>query len=171
MDFEKVIRTRRSIRSYADRDIPDEVLNRILESARIAPSGNNRQPWKFIVVKEKELKRKIAEHSYDQSFIAGAPVVIVCCGKKFSNRYEPFGDNAYLVDVIIAIDHLILSARNEGVGSCWVGAFSREPIQKLLKLPKELEVLMVIPLGYPVSESAFGEPRGRKSLEEISDRI
>lgn len=80
MDFYEVIRTRRSIRSYKPDPIPDDVLTRILGAARIAPSGSNRQPWKFIVVRDEELKRRLAIACHNQMFIAEAPVVIVACG-------------------------------------------------------------------------------------------
>jgi len=167
MEFEKVIRTRRSIRRYSKKDIPDDILKKILEGARVAPSGNNKQPWYFIVVKDEEKKRKIAEYSYNQSFIADAPVVIVCCGERYPNKYEPFKDECYLVDVVIAIDHLILTARNYGVGSCWIGAFHPEPIKKLLSIPDNIDVLMVVPLGYPEG-AEFSEVSFRKSLDEIA---
>jgi len=166
MDFEQVIRTRRSIRSYSGKDIPDLVLRKILDAARIAPSGNNKQPWYFIVVKDADKKKKIAEYSCNQNFIAEAPVVIVCCGKKYPNSSEIYGDNCYLVDVTIAIDHLILAARNEGIGSCWIGALHPGPIKNLLNVPENIDVLMVVPLGYPET-SSFEEVSFRKSIDEI----
>ena len=168
MDFEKVIRTRRSIRRYTEKEIPQDVLSRILDAARVAPSGNNHQPWKFVVVRNRALKEKIAEFSYGQSFIAAAPVVIVCCSEKYPNSYEPHRDLAHLIDTVIAIDHLVLAARNEGVGSCWIGAFDGKSIGKLLGFGSGMEVVMVIPLGYPVSEDAFRESSGRKTLKEIT---
>jgi len=166
MEFEKVIRTRRSIRSYSKKEIPEDILKKILDGARVAPSGYNKQPWYFIVVKDEKKKKKIAEYSYNQSFIGEAPVVIVCCGEKYENKYEPFKDRCYIVDVAIAIDHLILTARNYGVGSCWIGAFHPEPIKKLLNIPDNINVLMVVPLGYP-EDAEFSEESIRKPLEEI----
>lgn len=166
MDFEKVIKTRRSIRNYSGKDIPDSILKKILDAARIAPSGNNKQPWFFIVVKDSEKKKKIAEYSCNQNFIAEAPVVIVCCGKKYPNSSEIYGDNSYLVDVTIAIDHLILAARNEEIGSCWVGALHPEPIKNLLNVLENIDVLMVVPLGYS-KEIDFKETSFRKSIDEI----
>ncbi len=167
MDFTEVIRTRRSIRSYKRKDIPDEVLGRILEAARIAPSGGNRQPSSFVVVRDPERKKQIAEACYEQPFIASAPVVVVCCSKRYPNRYEPWKDEAYLADAIIAVDHLVLAARNEGVGSCWIGAVHALRVKEIVRVPKDVDVVMVIPLGYPESASAFCERGGRKPLEEI----
>lgn len=167
MDFDKVIRTRRSIRSYSSREVSENSIEKILEAARIAPSGNNLQPWSFIVVRDRDKKEKIARACYGQSFVASAPVVIVACGFPYANRYEPRRDLSYLVDVVIAVDHLILACRNEGLGTCWVGAFHPEQIKEILGIPKDVEVIMVIPVGYPTHEDDFREVYGRKSLKEI----
>lgn len=127
MDFYEVIRTRRSIRAYRPDPIPEEVLNRVLEAARIAPSGSNRQPWKFIVVKDEDLRTKVASACGGQSFIASAPAVIVACGYDINwNRGGYMGAMSMLVDVSIAFTHLILAARAEGLGTCWTGSFDNE---------------------------------------------
>jgi len=167
MEFYEVVRTRRSIRSYKPDPIPDDILNRILEAVRIAPSGSNRQPWKFILVKDERLKRMVAEACHGQSFIAEAPIVVVACGYNIHyNRGGYMGDMSMLVDVSIAFTHLILAARAEGLGTCWIGAFNNERLKKLLNIPEDVNVVAVTPLGYPKGE-AFREPGYRKSLEEI----
>ncbi len=167
MDFYEVIRTRRSIRSYKPDPIPKEVLTRVLDAARIAPSGSNRQPWKFIVVKDEELKRRIAKACHNQMFIAEAPVVIVACGYNIHyNRGEYMGDFSMLVDVSIAFTHLILAARAEGLGTCWIGSFNNEEIKRILSIPEEVNVVAITPLGYPKDEE-FREPGPRKPLSEI----
>ncbi|MDH5770115.1 MAG: nitroreductase family protein [Candidatus Bathyarchaeota archaeon] len=167
MDFYKVIRTRRSVRSYKNKPILEEVLNRVLETARIAPSGSNRQPWKFILVTDEALKRKMISACKNQTFVAEAPVIIVACGKKIpSNRGGYMGEMSMLVDVSIAFTHLILAARAEGIGTCWIGAFNNNEVKRLLKVPKRYEVVAVTPLGYPL-EDVFTEPRNRKNLDEI----
>ena len=167
MDFYKVIRTRRSVRSYKNKPILEEVLNRVLETARIAPSGSNRQPWKFILVTDEALKRKMISACKNQTFVAEAPVIIVACGKKIpSNRGGYMGEMSMLVDVSIAFTHLILAARAEGLGTCWIGAFNNNEVKRLLKVPKRYEVVAVTPLGYPL-EDVFTEPRNRKNLDEI----
>ena len=167
MDFETVIRSRRSIRSYDPGDIPDSVLSKILEGARVAPSGNNGQPWIFIVIRDNGKKQQIADACYNQSFIADAPVVIVCCAKNYINSCEPHKEKSALIDTIISIDHLILTARNEGIASCWVGAVHTEPIKEILNIPKDIDVVMVVPLGYP-AKASFHETTSRKSLREIT---
>lgn len=167
MDFYDVIRTRRSIRSYKPDPIPEETLTRILEAARVAPSGSNRQPWKFIIVKNEEIKRKLARACHNQMFIAEAPIVIVACGYNIHwNRGEYMGDLSMLVDVSIAFTHLILAARAEGLGTCWIGSFSNKEVKKILNIPEDVNVVAITPLGYPKDEN-FGEPGPRKPLSEI----
>ncbi len=168
MDFYQVIKTRRSVRSYKPDPIPEEVLMRVLNSARIAPSGNNRQPWKFIIIKDEERKKKMIELCKGQKFVAEAPVLIVACGRNIHyNRGEWMGDYSMIVDVAIAVDHLTLSARAEGLGTCWIGSFDNEGIKKFLGIPKDVNVVALTPLGYPKDPSIFKETENRKKLEEI----
>lgn len=168
MDFYEVVRTRRSVRSYSDRPIPSDVLARVLDAARLAPSGRNRQPWKFIVVRSQEVKEKLVPLCNGQRFIAEAPVVIVACGRDIKyNRGGYMGRYSMLVDVSIAFTHLILAARAEGLGTCWIGAFDNEGIKELLDIPGEWDVVVLTPLGYPRDPEAFRETRSRKPLDEI----
>jgi len=167
MDFYEVIRTRRSIRSYRSEPVPEEVLNRVLEAARIAPSGDNRQPWRFIVVKDEGLKRRLVPACGNQSFIAEAPVVVVACGRNIDyDRGRYMGGFSMLVDVSIAFTHLVLAARAEGLGTCWIGDFSNEEVKRVLGVPEGANVVAVTPLGYPKDEG-FAGPGPRKSLKEI----
>jgi len=167
MDFYEVARTRRSVRSYRPNPIPKEVLNRVLEAVRIAPSGSNRQPWKFIMVQDEALKQKMVSACNNQDFIAEAPLVVVACGSNIQyDRGGYMGDMSMLVDVTIAFTHLVLAARAEGLGTCWIGAFQNEAVKKLLNVPEEFNVVAITPLGYSSGE-AFTEPGPRKSLEEI----
>ena len=167
MEFYEVIRTRRSIRSYKSDPIPDEVLNRVLDAVRIAPSGSNRQPWKLVVVKDEKLKQKLVSACNDQNFIGEAPIIIVGCGYNIHrNRGGYMGDMSVLIDVSIAFTHLIQAARAEGLGTCWIGAFSNDEVKKLLNIPDEVNVVAVTPIGYP-SGKGFRDPGDRKKLEEI----
>jgi len=168
MDFYEVVRTRRSVRSYRPDPIPDNVLNRVLDTARISPSGSNRQPWKFILVKDEDVKRKLVPMCGDQAFISEAPLVIVACGQNIHyNRGGYMGDMSMLVDVSIAVDHLTLAARAEGLGTCWIGLFNNESVKKLLQMPEDVNVVALVPIGYPRGK-AFKEPESRKSLSEIT---
>ena len=160
-----VIQTRRSVRKYKEDPIPEKALMRVLEAARLAPSGSNMQPWKFIIVKDKALKEKLAQASAGQFFMAEAPVIIVGCGFP-DNCYARMGRymKSWSVDVTIALEHLILQAQEEGLGTCWIGSFEEEEVKAILNIPENVKVLALTPLGYPDEIPRF---RGRKSLDEI----
>lgn len=160
-----VIRERRSVRVYKSDPIPKESILRILEAARLAPSGKNLQPWKFVVVQDVELKKRLAKASNQQDFIADAPLIIVACG--FPDEcYQTMGRymKSWPVDVTIALEHLILQAQEEGLGTCWIGSFEEEEVKSLLDVPEHVKVLALTPLGYPGEVPEF---RGRKPLEKI----
>ncbi len=166
LEFWEVLRTRRSVRSYSDREVDDATLMRVLEAGRIAPSATNKQPWHFVVVRNPQLRRRLAELAAGQMFVAEAPVVIAVCGQSYPDRYSWIADHMFLVDASIAIDHMTLAARAQGLGTCWVGAFSHDPVHQLLKVPQSHRVVMLLPLGYP-SGDAFKEPGNRKPLTDI----
>ena len=167
MDFETVVRTRRSVRSFADRDVPEDVLRRVLDAARSAPSANNKQPWHFVVVRDASIRKRLAERAAGQTFVGEAPVVIACCGRKYDDAYSWIGPHMHVVDVTIAIDHLTLAARNEGLGTCWIGAFDHEACKDLLKVPETHNIVMLVPMGYPAKDTAFGQTRNRLPLDQI----
>jgi len=160
-----VMKTRRSVRRYQNKLIPEETLTQILEAARVAPSGKNLQPWKFIVVKDREKRKRLAKASRGQSFVAQAPVVIVGCG--YPDRcYQHQGNymKSWPIDVSIALDHLMLMACELGLGTCWIGAFREDQVKEILSIPKDVRVLALTPLGYPDEKP---RDRGRKELGEI----
>jgi nitroreductase len=168
MEFYHVVETRRSIRSYQSTPIPEESLNRIMEAARVAPSGQNRQPWKFILVQDEMTRREVASRCENQMWIGEAPLVVVACGSDINyNRGEYMGEMSFLVDVSIAFTHLILAARAEGLGTCWIGDFSNDGLKELLNIPKDVDVVGVTPVGYPRDEE-FTLPGDRKSREDIT---
>lgn len=161
----EAIKTRRSVRRYKPDTVPDEVLARVLDAARFAPSGKNLQPWKFVVVRSPETRKRLAEASANQTFLAEAPLVIVACGNPEA-CYARMGRymKSWPVDVACAVEHLMLQAASEGLGTCWIGAFEELAVKDILGVPAEIKVLALTPLGYPSEEPAF---RGRKSLDEI----
>lgn len=161
----EVIQNRQSVRKYKKDPILEEALLRVLEAARLAPSGSNFQPWKFIIVKDKAVKEKLAQASAGQFFMAEAPIIIIGCGFP-DNCYAHMGRymKSWSVDVTIALEHLILQAQEEGLGTCWIGSFEEEEVKAILNIPENVKVLALTPLGYPDEIPRF---RGRKSLDEI----
>ena len=162
------IKNRRSVRSYQDKEIPKEVLLRILEAIRLAPSASNRQPWKFVVVQDKELIQKVAEASplygSPQTFIASAPVIIAGCATN-PEHIMSNGVPSYPIDLAIALDHLTLQATKEGLGTCWIGAFDQNKVKILLGVPDTVKIVCLMPLGYP--KDVVTAKKSRKPLENI----
>lgn len=164
MDVFEAIKKRRSVRKYQDRDVEEEKLKRVLEAARLAPSARNRQEWRFIVVRSKDMKEKLVkEASPHQPFMLQAPVIIVAyvLDKNYIMRC---GVPAHYIDVAIALTHIHLQAVEEGLGTCWIGSFYQDKVKEVLNLPEEAEVIQLMTLGYPDEDPA---PRSRLPLEEI----
>jgi len=163
MDIYEAIRTRKSVRSFLDRDIEEDKLQRILEAVRLAPSAKNLQEWRFVVVKDRKKRELLAQAAYNQAFVGEAPVVIACCAD--TDKYiMRCGLECYLIDLGIAIDHLTLAAVSEGLGTCWIGSFEGERVKQILGIPQEIIVVELLPLGYP-QDPAIKE-KNRLSLEE-----
>lgn len=164
MDVFEAVRKRRSIRDYLDKDVEEEKLLRIMEAARLAPSARNRQEWRFIIVKDKNLKeRLVKEASPHQPFMLKAPIVIVAyvLDKDYVMRC---GVPAHYIDVAIALTHIHLQAVEEGLGTCWIGSFYQDKVKDVLSLPKEAEVIQLMTLGYPAEDPP---QRPRLPLDEI----
>lgn len=163
MDVFEAIRSRRSIRSYSEREVEPQKLEQVLDAGRLAPSASNRQDWKFVVVREAAKRRQLVKACRDQAFIGAAPVVIVVCATDTEYRMRS-GLRIAAVDPTIAVDHMTLAAAALGLGTCWIGAFEADKVAKVLDLPPDLTPAHVLPLGY-AAESP--EPRARKSLDEV----
>jgi nitroreductase len=148
MDVYEAIRQRKSVRSYLDKPVEREKLERVLEGARMAPSASNRQEWRFVVVTDPQKRRRLAEEAAGQRFIAEAPVVIAACAQS-DGKIMRCGQACYPIDVAIAIDHLTLAAAAEGLGTCWIGSFDPGVVRKILAIPEEIVVVELLPLGYP----------------------
>lgn len=163
MDVFEAIVQRRSIRKYKNREVEEEKLQKILESARISPSAANRQEWKFLVVKNQEARDKLIEAAKGQKFVGEAPVTIVACSTE-SEKVMPCGQLAYPVDLSIAVSFMILEAVELGLGTCWLGAYDESRVKEILEIPDEIRVPAMFTLGYP-DESP--EARPRKDIEDI----
>ena len=158
MDVYEAIRTRKSVRAYRDADVEQEKLDRILEAARLAPSASNRQEWRFLVVRDKAKRNQVAEEAARQPFIAEAPVLLVCCAETNHHRM-PCGLECFPVDVAIAIDHITLAAVAEGLGTCWIGAFDPKIVRRVLSIPDSIEIVELLPLGYPADPAPVSKNR------------
>ncbi|MFH1612263.1 MAG: nitroreductase family protein [bacterium] len=165
MNFFEVIKIRRSIRSYQDKPVEKEKLEKILDTAHLAPSAKNIQPWKIILVDDKKLKENLVEATKGQKFLMEAHCVIVACVNE-KECYQELGDytTSFAVDGAIFLDHLILSATALGIGTCWIAKFNEIKIKNILNIPKDYRVIGLTPLGYPAES---GKDKGRKSLSEI----
>lgn len=161
MDVFEDVRTILAVRSYQDKPVPEEVVRRIVEAARLTASSINLQPWHFVVVQEKETLRAFGRMAKTGPYIAGAALAVVVAIEKDSR----FG----ISDASRAIQDMMLTAWAEGVGSNWVGFGGLENAGSLLGIPAEMEVLAIIPFGYPASTVGRGK-KNRKPLAEVVSR-
>lgn len=193
LDVLEAIQKRRSIRKFKTTPLTSEQINNLLEAARLAPSGCNVQPWRFIIVNDTQLKTKLCEASFDQQFIKDAPIVIVCCSdlhswkeskektqellnradinlgekceKALMERVEKAtADSTHeripsaMLNVAIAIEHIVLTAVELGLGSCWVRLFDEKKVKQILKLPEYVFAVALLPIGIP-DEDPPARPR------------
>jgi nitroreductase len=165
MSFIELANKRFSVRSYLDKEVEKEKILQVLEAGRVAPSAVNFQPVHYIVVTEDSQKEKIAE-VYPRGWVKEAPVVIIACGNHSEGWKRRDGKDHTDIDVAIAIDHMTLAATDMGLGSCWICAFDAKRCHELFELPEHLEVVALLPLGYPKGEERLVEMK-RKSLEEL----
>jgi len=176
MNVMDAIRTRRSVRAYDSRAIPDDVMERMKASLRLAPSACNFQPWRFVLVSDPALKKQVARAASGQDFIAQAPVIVIGCGFP-DNAYKNMGGsgNSVEVDIAIALDHLTLAAAAEGLGTCWIGSFNEAETRRLIHAPASGKIVAMTPLGYPASPDLLHEvdEGRRKAADEVfvSDRM
>jgi nitroreductase len=163
MNVLDAVKNRRSIRRYDSRPVEDEKLNKVLDSARLAPSANNKQDWKFVVVRDEETRNKLAEAAGGQMFVAQAPVVIVACGLEPEGIMR-CGQPRHTVDLSIAVSFIMLEACEQGIGTCWLGHFDEKRVKDILSIPEKVRVVAVTPLGYPAEDP---QPRPRKRIDKI----
>ncbi|MEM3703685.1 MAG: nitroreductase family protein [Candidatus Bathyarchaeia archaeon] len=167
MDVFEAIMGRRSIRAFQSRDVPFEIVEKLIEAARWAPSAGNIQPWEFVIVRNPETKKRLAEAALGQSFIEEAPVVIVVCAdeERSASGYGSRGRTLYCIqDTAAAIQNIHLAAYALGLSTCWVGAFREDEARKILKIPEGVRPVAIIPVGYPAESPT---PRSRRPLKQI----
>lgn len=153
MDVFEAMEKRHSVRSFdTSREVPEELVEKLLYCACLAPSAGNVQPWRFFVVREAGVREGLAAAALGQGFVARAPVVIVVCAdlEAHAAGYGRRGVELYSIqDTAAAVQNMLLAATALGLGTCWVGAFREEEVSRVLGLPRSLRPLALIPVGYP----------------------
>lgn len=172
MDFSELIKVRQSDRRYKSQAVEREKIVKCLEAARLAPSANNSQPWKFVVVDEPTLKNEVAGLAAGlgmNKWAVQAPVIIAVIleGQGFMSSVGSLvkGKEFRLMDIGMAVEHLCLQAADLGLGTCIMGWFDEKKVKKLLNVPSSKRIPLLITLGYPDTAT---RPKARKSLEDIS---
>ena len=147
--FHELAETRRSVRAYKPDAVPEELVQQVLETGRLAPSACNKQPWRFIVVRSETTRRALGA-AYAREWFWKAPVVIAVCILPKEAWVRSFdGKNYAMVDGALAMDHMQLAAAELGLGTCWIGAFDPAAAREILNLPDGVELVGMTPLGFP----------------------
>jgi nitroreductase len=167
MEIFEAIKNRRCIRAFTKRELPPGTIEKLLDAARWAPSAGNVQPWEFVVAASADMKQALSLAAYGQKDIEESSVVIVVCAneKRAEESYGARGKTLYcLQDTAAAIQNILLTAYSLDLGSCWVGAFKEDQVQELIRAPKDIRPVALIPIGYPEEKPVA---RGRRPLSEI----
>jgi len=173
--FSDLVKSRRSIRKYLDKSVDRSKIKKCLEAARLAPSAENVQPWRFIVIDEPDLVKQLAKEAFSgiyfpMKFAGKAPVIIVMLAKLdvIANRIgKQIQDiHYYFIDIGIAGEHLVLQAQELGLTTCWIGWFHPKKVRKFLKIPKSYKIVSLLSLGYPAEEKT--EVTKRLPLDKIA---
>lgn len=172
MEYTDLIQIRESVRSYdPDRPVPGEILEKILNAGRMAPSAANRQPWKFLLISSPAMLEKI-KACYLREWFQDAPHVLVVMGFKdqaWNRSYD--GYNSLETDLAIAMTHIILAAANEGVGTCWIAAFNPAMLKEALKTDENQLIFGITPLGYPKPGYQKTREKQRKPMKDVIEFI
>jgi nitroreductase len=172
MSFHTLVANRESIRNYdPQRPVEEEVLGRILEAGRLAPSAANHQPWRFLLISSQQMLEKVRK-CYSREWFQEAPHILVVLG----NVNEAWvrskdGYNSLETDLTIAMDHMILAAESEGVATCWIAAFDPDVLYEALSVKESERVFAITPLGYPKRGFTKRGNKQRKPLEQIVERL
>lgn len=172
--FQQLVKSRRSIRRYLEKPVEREKILACIEAARLAPSADNVQPWRFLIIDDPELKSQLAKEVfsgiyYISKFAAKAPVLIMILARLdiIANRIGKQIQNIhfYLIDVGIAGEHIVLQAEELGLGTCWIGWFNSRKARKFLKIPRKYKIVSLMAMGS--YEKRPPKEKKRKKLEEI----
>jgi nitroreductase len=167
MDLLEIIKNRRSIRKFKKQDVTQDITEKLLEAARWAPSAGNVQPWAFVVASTQKMKQSLSTAAFGQKDVEEASIVfVVCADEKLAEQsYGARGKSLFcLQDTAAAVQNILLTAYSLGLGSCWVGAFKEDEVRQVIKAPKEMRPIALIPVGYPNEAPAA---RSRRPISEI----
>lgn len=167
MSVREAIESRRSIRKFEEKSVGDDDIRELLNAARLAPSWANRQEWRFVIVREEATKQQLKETLRETNPVGKhgfkAPVIIVLCAVKDEvtvHQSKPY----YLVDAGLAMQNLMLTAVDKGLGTCWIGSFDENRVRDILGIPDSVAIVGITPVGYPAQSP---EPRPRMNLDEL----
>jgi nitroreductase len=164
MNVLQAIKTRKSVRTYLDKDVENEKLTNILEMVKLAPSFLNRQEWRLIIIRNIETKKRLVNDANCSSFILKSPIVIVGCARPLA-KLANTDQSSNIIDAIIALDHLSLSAIEHDLGTCWSSIFEEDKIKEILEIPNEVKIVALMSLGYP-KDLSMSEKK-RLSLKQL----
>jgi nitroreductase len=159
MTLVDTILNRRSIRHYKDTDIPKNILNKILEAGRQAPSAANRQPIHFVILTDPKIKKELSKGIFSR-FIKETPITIVGCAK----TNDILTGKWAVIDTTIALQNMVIAAWSMGVGSCWIGAFREKKVRQMLNIPKNWKIVALVTFGYTDEQP---EQRKKKSIDKL----
>lgn len=169
--LDEIIAERKSIRKYTDQPIDKQTIDKIIESARLAPSAVNFQPWKFYICRSEEAKQVVRD-SYPREWFNTAQLYILACGNREQSWKRPCDGKDHLdIDIAIAVEHMVLKITELGLATCWVCNFNPQIVKDGLMLSENMEPVVLLPIGYPDSIEANSNNKKRKSSEEITEWI
>jgi len=180
MEFNDVVKNRRSIRAFDNRRVSINTIFKIIEDGLLAPRSGNVQDWYVVIVQNKAVKFSIAEACIGQYWITQAPFILVVCSKPSKTKisYGKRGEFYAIQNGSAAIENMLLSIENEGLGSCWIGAFEEEALKRIIRAPEGTKILAVLPVGYPLENPPmpkrpdlrniiYFEKYGEKELKKV----
>jgi len=164
----RTIQSRKSIRKYSEEPFPEGDLLEIVKTGFSAPSAGNRQPWRVVIVKDRDRRNQLATAAFGQSFIAQAPVILVICAVPYESaeRYKERGASLYVLQDTAALSqNILLAAHALGYATCWIGAFDEYEVSKVIRVPDGMRPVSMIPIGYSDGKDTPGRPR--RPLSEV----